>query len=86
MGLTRNLVKILRNTGVSIVPSYGLGDGGWIPGRCKSFSSNFYVQTGPGAHPASCPMGTEVLSPGINYGQGVMLNTPPPSSAEVVNE
>jgi hypothetical protein len=29
--------------------------------EAKDFSSSLCVQTGSGAHPASCPMGTEVL-------------------------
>ena len=32
------------------------------------------VQTGPGAHPASCTMGTGFL-PGVKYGRGVLLTT-----------
>ena len=42
------------------------------------------VQTGPGAHPASCKMGTGSF-PGVKCGRGVMLtsNTSPPNSAEV---
>ena len=34
------------------------------------------VQTGPGAHPASCTMGTGSF-PGVKYGRGVMLTTHP---------
>jgi hypothetical protein len=34
------------------------------------------VQTGPGAHPASCTMGTGSF-PGVKYGQGVLLTTHP---------
>jgi len=34
------------------------------------------LQTGPGAHPASCTMGTGSL-PGVKYGQGVLLTTHP---------
>ena len=32
------------------------------------------VQTGPGAHPASCKMGTGSL-PGVKCGRGVLLTT-----------
>jgi hypothetical protein len=32
------------------------------------------VQTGPGAHPASCTMGTGSL-PGVKYGRGMLLTT-----------
>ena len=34
------------------------------------------VQTGPGAHPASCKIGTE-SSPGVKCGRGVLLTTHP---------
>jgi len=34
------------------------------------------VQTGPGAHPASCTMGTGFF-PGVNSGRGVVLTTHP---------
>jgi len=34
------------------------------------------VQTGPGAHPASCIMGTGSF-PGVKYGQGMLLTTHP---------
>jgi len=34
------------------------------------------VQPGPGAHPASCTMGT-VSFPGVKSGQGVLLTTHP---------
>ena len=40
------------------------------------------VQTGPGAHPASCKMGTGSF-PGVKCGRGVLLTTHPPSSAAV---
>ena len=58
---------------------YGLdGHGDRIPVGAR-FSAP--VQTGPGAHPASCTMGT-VSFPGVKRpGRGV--DHPPPSSAEV---
>jgi len=34
------------------------------------------VQTGPGAHPASCKMGTGSI-PGVKCGRGVLLTTHP---------
>jgi hypothetical protein len=49
-----------RSSG-SIVPGYGLddrGDRGSVPDKGKEFSSSLCVQTGSGAHPASCTMGT----------------------------
>jgi len=43
------------------------------------------VQTGPGAHPASCKMGARSL-PGVKCGRGVLLTTHSPSSAAVMEE
>jgi hypothetical protein len=45
----------------SIVSDYGLDDraiGVRSPAGAEDFSSILCVQTGSGAHPASCPMGT----------------------------
>jgi len=57
-----------------IATGYGL-DG---PGIESRWGSRFCapVQTGPGANPASCKMGTGSL-PGVKSGRGVML-TPQP--------
>jgi hypothetical protein len=44
------------------------------------------VQTGSGAHPASCPMGTGVPSPGVKVRPGRDADHSLPSSAEVENE
>jgi hypothetical protein len=60
--------------------AYGLDNraiGVRSPAGAKDFSSNLCVQTGSGAHPASCTMGTGVLSPGVKRGRGVMLTTHP---------
>ena len=58
---------------VGIAIDYGL-DGLGIESRWgRDFPS---VQTGPGAHPASCTMGTESF-PGIKCGRGVLLTTYP---------
>jgi hypothetical protein len=43
----------------------------------KDFSSNLCVQTGSGAHPASCTMGTGVPSQGLKRGRGVTLTIHP---------
>jgi hypothetical protein len=56
-----------RSSSVSIVSDYGLDDraiGVRSPVGAKDFSSNLCVQTGSGANPSSCTMGTGVLSPG----------------------
>ena len=59
---------------VGIATGYGL-DGPGIESRWGArFSAP--VQTGPGAHPASCTMGT-VSFPGVKNGRGVTL-TPHP--------
>jgi hypothetical protein len=69
---------------VSIVSDYGLDDRE-IEVRSlvgtKDFSSILCVQTGSGAHPASCTMGT-----GGKARPGSDADHSPLSSAEVVNE
>jgi hypothetical protein len=68
---------------------YGLDDraiGVRSPAGAKDFSSNLCVQTGSGAHPATCPVGTGVLSPGVKAWPGRDADDSSPSSAEVVNE
>jgi hypothetical protein len=45
--------------------------------RQKDFSSSLCVQTSSVLHPASCPMGTGVLSPGVKRFWGVTLTTHP---------
>jgi hypothetical protein len=74
---------------VSIVSGYGL-DGRAIevrsPQRRKDFSSSLCVQTGSGAHPASCTMGTGGPFPGAKARPDRDGDHSPPSSAEVVNE
>jgi hypothetical protein len=68
----------------SIVSDYGLDDraiGVRSPAGEKDFSSTLCVQTGSGAHPASCTMGT-----GGKERPGRDADHSPPSSAEVVNE
>ena len=58
---------------VSIATDYGL-DG---LGNESQWGQDFPPhQTGPGAHPASCKMGTGSF-PGVKCGRGVLLNTHP---------
>jgi hypothetical protein len=58
---------------VGIATDYGL-DGPEIESR---WGRDFLpIQTGPGAHPASCTMGTGSFL-GVNCGQGVLLTTHP---------
>jgi hypothetical protein len=66
------------------VSDYGLDDraiGVRSPAGEKDFSSNLCVQTGSGAHPASCTMGT-----GGKARPRRDADHSPPYSAEVVNE
>jgi hypothetical protein len=74
---------------VSIVSGYGLDDRAIevrFPAEAKDFSSSLCVQTGSGAHPASCRMGTGDPSPEGKARPGRDADHSPPSSAEVVNE
>jgi hypothetical protein len=52
-----------------------------IPVKARFFA---HVQTGPGAHPAACTMGTGYF-PGVKR-PGLGADHPPPPSAEVENE
>jgi hypothetical protein len=79
----------LRVSSGSIVSSYGLDDraiGVRSPVGSKDFSSSLCVQTGSGAHPASCTMGTGGPFSGGKARPGRDADHSPPSSAEVVNE
>jgi hypothetical protein len=69
-----------RGSSVSTVSGYGLDDRANevpSPADAKNFSSRLCVQTGSGAHPASCTMGTGGPFPGAKRGLGVTLTTPP---------
>jgi hypothetical protein len=71
------------------VSDYGLDDRAIrfrSPSWAKDFSSNLCVQTGSGAHPASCTMGIGGPFPGGKARLGRDADHLPPSSAEVVNE
>jgi hypothetical protein len=64
----------------SVVSDYGVDDraiGVRSPAGAKDFSSILCVQTGSGAHPASCTMGTGGLFPGAKRGRAVTLTTHP---------
>jgi hypothetical protein len=78
-----------RVSSVSVVSDYGLEDraiGVRSPAGAEDFSSILCVQTGSGAYPASCPMGTGVLSPGVKARSGRDADHSPPPSADVENE
>jgi hypothetical protein len=73
----------------SIVSDYGLDDraiGVLSPAEAEEFSSSLCVQTGSGAHPASCTLGTGGSFPGGKARPGRDADHSPPSSTEVVNE
>jgi hypothetical protein len=74
---------------VSVVYDYVLEDraiGVRSTAEAKDISSSLCVQTGSGAHPASCPMGTGDRFPVDKARPGRDANHSPPSSAEVKNE
>jgi hypothetical protein len=64
------------------VSDYGLDD----LAMAEDFSSSLCVQTGSGAHPTYCTMGTGGPFPGGKARPGRDTDHSPPSSAEVVNE
>jgi hypothetical protein len=71
------------------VSDYGLDDreiGVRSPAGAKDFSSSLCVQTGSGAHPASCPMGTGGPFTGSKARPGRDADNSPLSIAEVENE
>jgi hypothetical protein len=71
------------------VSDYGLDDwaiGVRFPEGAEDFSSSLCVQTGSGAHPASCTMGTGGPFLGSKARPGSDADHSPPCSAEVVNE
>jgi hypothetical protein len=65
----------------SIVSDYGLDDraiGVRSPAEAEDFSSSLFVQTGSGAHPASCTMGTGGPFPGGKARPGRDADHSPP--------
>jgi hypothetical protein len=78
-----------RGSLVSIESVYGLDDRAievQPPAQARGFLSNICVQTGSGAHLASCTMGTGGPFPGGKARPGRDADHSPPFSAEVVNE
>jgi hypothetical protein len=85
----RYIVKLLRKRPVSILSGYGLEDLAIVvrsPAEANNFFSNLWVETGFGAHPASCPMGTRGPFSGGKAQPGRNVVHSPTSSAEVVNK
>jgi hypothetical protein len=71
------------------VSDYGLDDRAIevrSPAETKDFSSILCIQTGSGAHPVSCTMGTVGPFPGGKARPARDADSSPPSSAEVENE
>jgi hypothetical protein len=69
-----------RGSSVSTVSGYGLDDRAIevrSPAGAKDFSSNLCVQTGSGAHPASCTMGTGGPFQRVKRGRGMTLTAHP---------
>jgi len=79
-------LRILESGYLSIVSGYRLDDRLRSPAEARDFSSNLCVQTGSGAPPVSCTMGTGGPFPGGKAGPRRDADHLPPSSAEVVNE
>jgi hypothetical protein len=53
------------SSSVSIVSDYGLDDRAiGVRSSAEDFDSDLCVQTGPGAHPVPCPIGSAFLSRG----------------------
>jgi hypothetical protein len=67
-----------QDSSVGIVTGYGPDGQGSNPG------GGTHIQTGPGAHPTPCTMGTRSF-PGVKRPERG-ADHPPPSSAEVTNE
>ena len=71
---TLKITKIVGPVAQSVQRlSYGLDGPGSNPGEDDFFPP---FQAGPGAHPASCKMGTGSF-PGVKCGRGVLLTTYP---------
>jgi hypothetical protein len=80
---------VRRVSSGGIVSEYGLDDraiGVRSPAGAEDFSCSLCVQTGSGAQPASCTMGTGCPFRGGKARPGRDADHSPPSSAEVVNE
>ena len=67
-------LTMCRESVISLATRYGLDGPGIESWWGVRFSAP--VQTGPGAHPASCTMGTGSF-PGVKSGRGMTLTLPP---------
>jgi hypothetical protein len=77
-----------QDSSVSIVSGYRMDNRaiGVLSPAEADISSSLCVQTGTGAHPASCTMGTGGPFPGGKARLGHDADHTPPYSAEVENE
>jgi hypothetical protein len=67
-----------RGSSDNIMSGYGLDDrviDVRSPAEVKDFLCSLCVQTGSGAHPASCPLGTVCPFTGVKLGRRVTLTT-----------
>jgi hypothetical protein len=69
-----------------LLDTYNIYIGVRSPAGAKDISSSLFVQTGSGAHPASCTVGTGGPFPGGKARLGCDADHSPSSSAEVANE
>jgi hypothetical protein len=89
LSLVTSPLGMNRGSSGSIVSDYGLDDraiGVRSPAGAKDFSSNLCVQTGSGAHPASCTTGTGGPFAGGKARPGRDTDHSPPHSTEVENK
>jgi hypothetical protein len=94
-GITISLISLTRSINLwgGYLSQYSVwlragrpGDRGSIPAEAKDFSSDLCLQTGSGAHPASCTVGTGGPFPGGKARPGRDADHSPASSAKVENE
>jgi hypothetical protein len=70
--------KVLNILSRKYIGLYYRAIGVRFPAGANDFSSSLCVQTGPGAHPASCSMGTGGLFPGGKARPGRDADHSPP--------
>jgi hypothetical protein len=69
-----------RDSSVGIAAGYGLDNPQFESKWGQEFSLLHVVQTGSGAHPASHPMSTSYLSPGVKRSRREADHSPPGSA------
>jgi hypothetical protein len=90
LGITNSdMIRCEAGSSVSVVSDYGLDDRAievLSLAEAKNFSSSLCVQTGSGAHSASCTVVTGGPFPGAKARPGRDADHSPPYSAEIENE